>query len=379
MPIVPLQKIIYRSTKSKALSGALDVFGGFLNRHHLSYATGLTRAKATLFSSDNQMEILLAWDLLSQRDNRYRSLAAHVDARSYFKRDSKYEPVLRSIEKIEQLESDLIEVRKHIARSDWQACIRIFESSYFPFFRGEHLAPHRLILEAFNQYLYVEKAFKDTPVHNSHQIYSLEYIVEVGSLIKSLGVKGPILEICAGKGALSKQLRAFGIDIVATDLKGSEGVEEVGHRDALKKHKPELVVGSWVPGFKNIRKERRLNEWMLRMFLESSPENDAEGLQVKATVEHLRKQRRSLDRNEENPYSFGSHKIDLDVLKFSSVRFFLFIGDKECCGSNTARKRYPQEEIDLPHALSQEDQVKRVGKDLTVNRYSRGVVALFKK
>ncbi|MBU90784.1 hypothetical protein CMO94_04530 [Candidatus Woesearchaeota archaeon] len=64
----------------------------------------------------------------------------------------------------------------------------------------------------------------------------------------------PMIEICAGRGKLSYQLRKHGIDIVATDNysqkmdRDESLVERVeSHREALEKYTPRLVVASWIP------------------------------------------------------------------------------------------------------------------------------------
>lgn len=64
----------------------------------------------------------------------------------------------------------------------------------------------------------------------------------------------PMVEICAGRGKLSYQLRKHGIDIVATDSysqkmdRDASLVERVeSHREALEKYTPRIVVASWVP------------------------------------------------------------------------------------------------------------------------------------
>lgn len=63
----------------------------------------------------------------------------------------------------------------------------------------------------------------------------------------------PMVEICAGRGKLSYQLRKRGIDIVATDdfsqeIERDENlVERLTHKEALEKYQPRIIVASWIP------------------------------------------------------------------------------------------------------------------------------------
>jgi hypothetical protein len=84
-----------------------------------------------------------------------------------------------------------------------------------------------------------------------HNVYNTEFIDKLTTLIKDLNSPPPI-EICAGNGKLSYQLRKNGIDIIATD-DNSEGlsngglVEKLPAQKALEKYKPRIVVAAWIP------------------------------------------------------------------------------------------------------------------------------------
>ncbi len=88
--------------------------------------------------------------------------------------------------------------------------------------------------------------------YNTWEIYTLEFVDALATEIKRLGL-APILEICAGSGKLSHQLRKRGVGVVATDdysWKTSarlELVERLNHLAALRKYQPRLVVACWTP------------------------------------------------------------------------------------------------------------------------------------
>jgi len=88
--------------------------------------------------------------------------------------------------------------------------------------------------------------------NNIYMIYTKEFIDELARKI-SLINNSPIIEICAGNGKLSHQLRKRGIDIAATDdyswgmHRNETLVERISHRDALQKYNPKIVVASWIP------------------------------------------------------------------------------------------------------------------------------------
>ena len=61
--------------------------------------------------------------------------------------------------------------------------------------------------------------------------------------------EGPILEICAGRGELAAALRRRGCPVVATDaaLHDGAGVIRLDAREALRRYRPTLVLGCFVP------------------------------------------------------------------------------------------------------------------------------------
>lgn len=75
----------------------------------------------------------------------------------------------------------------------------------------------------------------------------------IGSLADCLGSlkDGPVLEVCAGRGELAEALQAAGVRIHATDVElpdgAAGGVERISADEALRRHRPTLVLGSFVP------------------------------------------------------------------------------------------------------------------------------------
>ena len=131
--------ILYRSLCGGRTSKFLDSFGNTLNRTGLKYATGLTRAKATLFSSTNPIEVLLAWDFLTTHPYGNRSRLVQDAARKLYESNAEYAPILEEIKRIEKLEETVGRIeRGEMAAKDFSAFV-------WPFFCGEHLAPYRLI------------------------------------------------------------------------------------------------------------------------------------------------------------------------------------------------------------------------------------------
>lgn len=86
-----------------------------------------------------------------------------------------------------------------------------------------------------------------------HNVYNIEFMGALAEEIKKLN-DSPIVEICAGDGKLSHQLRKQGIDIKATDdyscgniRYDTNLVERLSHQEALTKYNPRIVIASWVP------------------------------------------------------------------------------------------------------------------------------------
>ena len=60
----------------------------------------------------------------------------------------------------------------------------------------------------------------------------------------------PVLEVCAGDGALAAALRRRGLAVVATDAEpppGAAAVERLSADEALARYRPAVVLGSFVP------------------------------------------------------------------------------------------------------------------------------------
>ncbi len=97
--------------------------------------------------------------------------------------------------------------------------------------------------------------YKDNHIY---QVWNVEFIHALASFLNKLGEniadETPIIEVCAGNGKLSHHLRESGINILATDdhswdyIKRHTGlVEKLGHKEALAKYDPKIVVASWIP------------------------------------------------------------------------------------------------------------------------------------
>jgi len=88
--------------------------------------------------------------------------------------------------------------------------------------------------------------------HGVHNVYNIEFINALANEIRGLNDSFPIVEICAGDGKLSHQLRKRGIDIKPTDdysrkLLKNGLVEKLSHQEALGKYEPRVVLASWIP------------------------------------------------------------------------------------------------------------------------------------
>ncbi|MFH0964728.1 MAG: hypothetical protein V2A58_12050 [Planctomycetota bacterium] len=73
-----------------------------------------------------------------------------------------------------------------------------------------------------------------------------EFVDETARLVRTLAPRR-IVEVCAGRGTLSRALRAAGLDLTATDPRGGGGVEKLDVPETLARHRPDLVIGAWVP------------------------------------------------------------------------------------------------------------------------------------
>ena len=85
---------------------------------------------------------------------------------------------------------------------------------------------------------------------DAHGIYHYptgEYAVALAEAIAKLKPRR-VVEVAAGKGALSSALGALGFDVAATDAHStSEPVLQLTASEALAQLRPDLAIGSWVP------------------------------------------------------------------------------------------------------------------------------------
>lgn len=91
---------------------------------------------------------------------------------------------------------------------------------------------------------------------NVFQIWNVEYVRELARTIKTLKAESPFIEVCAGDGTLSEQLKVEGVNITATDDKSWSKYREFNYGRnvfnleaiaSIKRYKPELVIASWIP------------------------------------------------------------------------------------------------------------------------------------
>ena len=84
------------------------------------------------------------------------------------------------------------------------------------------------------------------------QIWTKEYLDGLSKMIKKHFPKAKVLEVGAGNGELTDQLKSRGIDIIATDdgrwlLHKKHPVVDMDYREAIESYKPDLVIASWIP------------------------------------------------------------------------------------------------------------------------------------
>jgi hypothetical protein len=272
-------------------------------------------------------------------------------ARKLYESNAEYAPILEEIKRIEKLEETVGRIeRGEMAAKDFSAFV-------WPFFCGEHLAPYRLIERAYKAY------YRDNTENYSttlpYQIYSLEYVAAIGQKIKSLNVDGPIIEICAGKGLLTRQLRTLGINIIATDRNGGPGVEALDHKAALEKYRPALVVGAWIPQYTDFAAGRHYWPQFIKRLDALQDPRPGESLMspveladlIGKAKEFARTKLALLDQEEPVQFWRSKDRIDVDVLTFPTVRYLFFIGAQDC-GSEDALAQFPFKKIILEHALN---------------------------
>jgi len=131
------------------------------------------------------------------------------------------------------------------------------------------LFPYTQVVKFFTR---VEKEFDRKKYCNGanlggrwiYQIYSKEFIRDLAELIQEMLVsckgQGPILEVMAGDGLLSKYIEPFiSKQLIATDAKTSrdmiqfpKSVEKIDALEAIQKYNPILIIMSWEPYFSDI-------------------------------------------------------------------------------------------------------------------------------
>jgi len=75
-----------------------------------------------------------------------------------------------------------------------------------------------------------------------------EFVVTLAEFLRSSG-EGPMVEVCAGNGELAAALGPAGVEVVPTDAHPAEGfgTVRVSAEEALKRYRPAVVLGSFVP------------------------------------------------------------------------------------------------------------------------------------
>jgi len=79
-----------------------------------------------------------------------------------------------------------------------------------------------------------------------YQLPTAEWADALAGVLLPLGARRP-LEAGAGDGALGRALRERGLPLILTDPRGGEGIEPLGVREALERHRPDLVLTCWLP------------------------------------------------------------------------------------------------------------------------------------
>jgi hypothetical protein len=78
----------------------------------------------------------------------------------------------------------------------------------------------------------------------SWAIYTTDFLDSIQRLLAGCRV----LEVCAGRGVLSRVLRGRGEDWTATDLNPvTDDVVEMDAIEAVRQYKPDVIVASWIP------------------------------------------------------------------------------------------------------------------------------------
>ena len=74
------------------------------------------------------------------------------------------------------------------------------------------------------------------------------FVAALAQHLATLG-DGPIVEVCAGDGELAAALGQRGVEVIGTDAEAPAGsaVVRVEAAEALRRHRPRIVLGSFVP------------------------------------------------------------------------------------------------------------------------------------
>lgn len=92
--------------------------------------------------------------------------------------------------------------------------------------------------------------------HGIYQLPTAEWVDAIAGTILPLGAQRP-LEVGAGSGELGRALSQRGIPFAITDPAISSlagNIEQLGARDALAKHCPDLVLSCWLPFDSDVEK-----------------------------------------------------------------------------------------------------------------------------
>ncbi len=78
---------------------------------------------------------------------------------------------------------------------------------------------------------------------------SRELVESFAHVLRRLAGNGPVLEVCAGSGALARSLATWGVPVQATDAEPPEGsgVLRLSAQAALRRFQPTVVLGVFVP------------------------------------------------------------------------------------------------------------------------------------
>jgi hypothetical protein len=78
-------------------------------------------------------------------------------------------------------------------------------------------------------------------------VASVELVEELAVVLHRLAAGRTVLEVCAGAGHLAAALSAQGLAVRAVDVAPGAGVEQLAAHDALRRYRPAVVLGAFVP------------------------------------------------------------------------------------------------------------------------------------